>query len=209
MVSVGGAGKRGALLAAAALGAAVCGAGLIHGWRAARAQWTYAAARYGSGAARLELRELLARGAAAERLYPWNYAFCRWIAEEAFRLAGPPERAFERAAAERWCARGLQLNPYERGLRILRARLLQARDPAAAARDWAAYTAWHFWNDYHHALLLELYAAADDVEGALAELEWVKGTPYEAEGRRRVAEVWERERAFTVPAGIGRGRPPR
>jgi len=186
---------------------AVCAAGIVHGSRAAAAQWMYERAKY--GADRASLPRVLALCESAQGLYPLNYYFCLWAAEQAYYASGAAGREAARAAADRWCERGIALNPYNRELQIIRVRLWQERSPGLAAAQWARYVDWQFWDPYNHALLAELYAEAGEIEQALAELEWGRRSPYCAVARGRLLEAWEREKQFTAAGGTAPARRPR
>jgi hypothetical protein len=184
----------------------VCAAGVVHGVRAASAQWMYERAKY--GADRSSLLRILALCESAQRLYPFNYYFCLWAATQACQASDVPGQGAAHAAADRWCARGIALNPYNRKLQIIRARRLQGRAPRQAAAQWARYVDWQFWDPYNHSLLAELYADAGEVEQALAELEWARGSPYFAAARGRLLEAWEREKQSAAAGGAApAGRP--
>lgn len=168
--------------------------------RAGLAQAMYARAKF--GADRCNLRRILALCASANRFYPYNYSFCFWAAEQAFFASGSPQDREERALARAWCDRGLAMNPWNRELQILAARLTQRESPARAARQWERYVEWQFWDSYNHALLAELYADAGDIERAWDELEWVKGSRYYENTRTAIRAAWRRERQSIEGAGI-------
>jgi len=180
--------QRFSLILAGMLLAAVGAAGTLHGLRAAAAQILYHQAKFGS--ARDNPRRILRRCEAAHRLYPFNYRFCGWAAEEAYYHPSPVP-----AAAAHWCDAGLRLNPYVRDLQVLKTRLLAERSLPRAIEHWEAYVDRNFWDPYHHALLAELHAHAGHFSEALESLKWVKGSPYFRETRRIVDEAWDRETA--------------
>jgi hypothetical protein len=196
----------------------LCGAGLaalalcgvVYGARAALAQAIYHQAKY--GIARNNPAGILRRCREAHRLYPYNYRFCVWAAEQAYdnRLETDGRESLDRIeAASLWCDRGLALNPYQTSLRLLRTRLLGRQSATAAVAYWREYTDWHFWEPYNHAFLVELYARAGDYGAAIDELAWVKGSEYEQQARRALRDSWKAEADATVPGGPGRVVPAR
>lgn len=178
--------------------------GVVHGVRAALAQALYGRAKYGDWKEQPE--RILEACERADALYPWNYYFCAWAAERAFYADDRGDtRVDRRAAAARWCERGLALNPYAMELRLLDARLAEARSPAEAARKWAGYVDWHFWEPYNHAILVELYARAGQYENAMQSMRWVAGSRYEREARAALRSAWQRERSSTAAQGPATG----
>jgi len=96
-------------------------------------------------------------------------------------------------AVERWCDRGLALNPCKSQLRLLKAHLIERRSPAEAAAYWRKYVAWSFWMPEFHAELAGLYAAAGNYEAALDALEWTRGSPHYEPTRHKILTIWRRE----------------
>jgi len=173
-------------------------AGVFHAARASAAQWLYGAVRYGR---ERPFHETLRMASLASRIYPWNFYLCAWVAESAFGGspgAEPGERAALRAAAGRWCARSLELNPYKRNMNVLNARLLEAGSPAGAVEFWRRYVELQYWSRYNHALLAELCAAAGEFAEAARELEMARGGPGFDDARARVMAAWEKEKRQPV-----------
>jgi len=151
---------------------------LVHGAKASLAHALYFQSKY---AAHSEgVHGVLRRNEDAFRLYPFNAHSCAWAAQRAHleALSRPRyEKQVWYELAEWWCDRGLRLNPHRRDLRRLKSRLLGYRDPAAAARDWADYVEWHFWDPANHIRLVELYAAAGEIDKAEEALAVLKSRP--------------------------------
>jgi len=168
--------------------------GAHYAWRTSRAYWLYNQAKYGPDNDNLPttLRSI----ERAHRLYPHNYRFCIWAAERAF-LTRKEVRGEERErrcrAAENWTDVGLGLNRYNGTLQLLKARLLERRDPVAAAASWEKYVKWHFWEPYNHAVLVDLYASAGDFNRASDELDWVKGSEHYEWALGRLQDAWRQE----------------
>ncbi len=172
--------------------------GSHYAWRASRAHWLYYQAKYGS--ARDDVSAVLRAMEKAHRLYPHNYRFCTWTAEQAFharKQAEGEERDRLLRAAENWTHVGLALNRFSGPLQLRKARLLERHDPAAAAAGWARYVGWHFWEPYNHAVLVDLYASAGDFDRAADELDWVKGSEHYEWALDRLQEAWRKE--MTLP----------
>ncbi|MDP6491676.1 MAG: hypothetical protein QGH42_13780 [Kiritimatiellia bacterium] len=169
-----------------------------YAWRAARAHWIYKSAKYGP--TQDDLSVALRSIERAHRLYPHNYRFCIWAAEQAYTRrseVGGTERQRRYRAAENWTDVGLALNPFSGPLQLVKARLLQKRDPAAAATGWAKYVEWHFWEPYNHAVLVDLYASAGDFTRAANALDWVKGSEHYEWAMGRLQDAWRAE--MTLP----------
>ncbi|MCX7591089.1 MAG: hypothetical protein N2255_05615 [Kiritimatiellae bacterium] len=174
------------------------GAGVIHGVRAGRAQVLYHDAKYSIAAH--EPDGILRRCEVAQKLYPFNYYFHIWAAENAWRAylgaAANEGRTRWLEAARFWCDTGLACNPYRSELRTLKMRLLAMDSVEEAIRYWRSYLDWHFWEPYNHALMVELYAKAGDFERAVAEMRWVRGSRHYEDARRILDEAWAREVRF-------------
>lgn len=133
---------------------------------------------------------------AAFRLYPYNYYFCIWTAENCwyYRLSEEGNEKPERVIlAQKWCDRGLALNNRKSQLKLLKARLIARRSPADGAEYWSQYVDWHFWDSYNHAALVELYAGAGDMLRAMEELEWVRGSKHYNYASGELQAAWKRE----------------
>ncbi len=169
-----------------------------YAWRASRAMHLYHDAKYGAGAQ--SVSSVLRAVEQAHRLYPHNYRFCLWAAQQAYQGAADAEgeaRDQLFRAAENWSGVGLGMNRFNGPLQLLKARLLQRSDPAAAAESWARYVKWHFWEPYNHAVLVDLYADAGNFDGAADALDWVKGSEHYEWALGRLQRAWRRE--MTIP----------
>lgn len=179
-------------------------AGLSHGIQGARAQKLYFDAKYGWATNNVAaVFELLDR---AQDLYPWNYNACILAGETAWHSASllkGHERDDRLALAARWCDEGLRLNAYPSQLRHLRTMLVAENDLPRAVAIWREHVDWDYWVPYNHAVLVELLARSGDLEEAIAEMEWVKGSSNEEWARARIRDAWARERQ------LSRGRPKR
>lgn len=168
--------------------------GTHYGLRATRAYWLYHHAKYGAGQERLPV--IMRAIEQAHRFYPHNYRFCTWAAQRAYE-ARPGRDGEERErltrASENWTDVGLALNRYSGPLHLLKARLIQSRDPAAAAAWWARYLEWHFWEPYNHAVLFDLYLDAGNLEKAAQSLDWLENTAHFASASERYREAWRKE----------------
>jgi hypothetical protein len=172
--------------------------GAHYAWRASRAHLLYYHAKHGAG--REDLPTILRSIEKAHRLYPHNYRFCTWAAEQAFHSRSEvrgEEREGRCRAAENWTDVGLGLNRFSGPLQLLKARLLARRDPAAAAAGWARYVNWHFWEPYNHAVLVDLYASSGDFDRASDELDWVRGSEHYEWALGRLQDAWRKE--MTLP----------
>lgn len=174
--------------------------GVTRSVRAALAQSIYYRTKFGSLSGQFEPEEVERRCLAANRLYRHNYYFSILTAEACYygrfdRVTGE-DKPGRVEIANYWCDAGLRLNNYQQPLRRLKARLLARTSPAEAVAYWRAYVDWHFWEPQNHAVLAELYAGAGDLDGAVAELYWTRGTEHEATARRAIDEAWRRERAL-------------
>jgi hypothetical protein len=165
---------------------------------AGRATWAYRLyheAKYGQ--ARANPQRILFLCERAWRQYPWSYHLCAFAAETADGLGADLARV--------WCERGLKLNPYRIQLRVLKTRRLARESLPAAVAYWEQHVQWQFWDHWNHAALVELYAGVGAYERALAELEWVKGSPYYAVARERLLGTWRWDRRTTAASA---GTPP-
>jgi hypothetical protein len=168
--------------------------GAHYGWSATRAHWLYRDAKYGSQ--RDDVPAILRACEAAHRLYPHNYFFCIWAAEQAYHSRNEvygEDRERRCRAAENWCNVGLSQNHYKSQFQLLKARLLERRDPASAASHWARYVDWHFWEPYNHAVLVDLYASAGNFDGAADSLDRVRGSEHYEWALGRLQDAWKQE----------------
>ena len=168
--------------------------GIQHAVRASLSAWGYYRAHYAAGAAGPD--EVLRICERAYRQYPANHWLCLWAADIAFndRDAGPEKHWLSRLdEAELWTRRGLLRNKYDARLRQMNARLMVRRSPAEAVACWREYLDWSFWYPEHHLVMLELCLAANDFEGAMESLRWLKGTPKAAEGSAKIRAAWSWE----------------
>jgi hypothetical protein len=186
------------ILASAIIMLAVSVLGVTRGVRASAAYILYHHACYGKGSG--SISDILSSSAIAGRHYPYNYYFAIFAAEsayyEALRTGEGDEREYLMRAADYWCEKGLFLNPYKSQLRIMRARLMAKRDPAAAADYWRDYVDWHYWEPFNHSALAEFYAMAGSFDEAFKALETIKGREHYEDGLRRINKQWRREMAM-------------
>jgi len=171
--------------------------GIFHGIRASLAQAIYHYVKYGAGSKVVEdLRATFRRCQDSFRLYPYGYYLCIWTAEKAYygRFGPNGKEVPERLEAARlWCERGLELNYYKSQLRRLKTRLLARESLPDAIEYWGKYVDWQFWEPYNHAVLVEMYAEAGDLNNALESLVWVEGSEYYEEASRKFDEAWKKE----------------
>ncbi|MGQ9661430.1 MAG: hypothetical protein ACUVWX_03720 [Kiritimatiellia bacterium] len=169
--------------------------GLVHGICAALAQRLYHEAKYG-GAAH-DVDTILRHCTAAQRLYPFNYYFHIWAAENAYYRSREAAEATAQArlleAARQWCDTGLRQNHYRSELRTLKMRLLEMESVEKAIAYWKSYLEWHFWEPYNHAVMVELYAKAGQFEQAIEEMKWVRGTRHYEEAKQKLHAAWAQE----------------
>jgi len=168
--------------------------GLIRGVCATAAQRLYYVSKF--GACRDDIACIVRNCATAAQLYGANYYFFLWAAERAYDayLDGGEDSERTFLLASRWCDQGVALNPYNSSLRLLRTRLLQEEDPAAAADYWQRYVNWNPWHSHHHAVLTELYADAGQWRRALLALQFIEGRPHYAAARKALRAAMEREK---------------
>jgi len=77
----------------------------------------------------------------------------------------------------------------------LQTRLLWPESPAAAIACWEAYTEWHYWSPYNHAVLADYYAKVGDFDKAERQLDLIKAFPDYVDAAKGVAaerETWAR-----------------
>ncbi|OVE75826.1 hypothetical protein BVX97_03160 [bacterium E08(2017)] len=175
----------------------ICIAGIIHGSVAASSHAIYKAVRYRpeNEVTRAPL-ENSNRAEKSYSLYPYNYYFCIWTAENCWYNRHDDdggEIETRVLAAERWCDRGLELNSRKSQLRLLKARLMARRDARKAAEYWREYVDWDFWDSFNHAALAELYAAAGDIESAMNQLKWLTKPSDLEYARNEINAAWKRE----------------
>ena len=169
----------------------------LHSLRTCIAQAGYMRLKYGEAVDDANRAAVQHRARHLIALYPWNFYLCEWTGEQAFRGAYSEPGASASGDwikhAEWWCRRGLALNPYKRKTRLLKARLLERSDPAAAAAYWAEYTDWHYWDPYNHAVQAEFCAQAGDLEGAERSLDLARGSPAAERAADALRRAWLRE----------------
>ena len=173
--------KRSMPLLVGLLAILLSAAGIVHSLRAACSYAIYHGVKYGPGRDAASAAAVSTQCERAYRLYSRN-VYCTvlaaekaWYAQDAL----PPEdRPGVVQIAERWCERGLALNPKQRDLRVIHARLLARTSIDDAVRSWNAYVDWHFWDAYNHAVCVELYAQKGDIRRAVESLRWVEGSPH-------------------------------
>jgi len=173
----------------------VSAAGLTQAVRGAVAGWIYHGAEFASVRPSPETRLDLCRR--AYNWYPWNYYFSIRAAELAYRQyeAAPTNQAVWLEKAKWWCERGLAQNRYKSQLIRLQTRLLWPESPAAAIACWEAYTEWHYWSPYNHAVLADYYAKVGDFDKAERQLDLIKAFPDYVDAAKGVAaerETWAR-----------------
>lgn len=161
--------------------------GLAHSIRGAVAGWLYHASEFAATRPAPEARLDLCRR--AYNWYPWNYYFSIRAAELAYQQyeAAPTNAADWLGKANWWCERGLVQNRYKSQLIRLQTRLLWPESPAAAIACWEAYTEWHYWSPYNHAVLADYYAKAGDFDKAERQLDLIKAFPEHADAAKAVA----------------------
>ena len=163
-------------------------AGLIHSARAAVAQHLYFRAKYGTPDG--QVWRTVALCGKASRWYPYDYYACLLAGERAFGVTPPEKRSPSSPRwqiASEWCDRGLRLNWRSSELRLLKARLLADVSPGEAAVFWDEYVDWHFWEPFNHAVLVEFYVRAGELEKAEASLAWTRKSPYYRTSRELIA----------------------
>jgi hypothetical protein len=188
---------------------AVSVAGIPYACRAACAQLLYSRAKLGS--VKDDTGAVLSSCETANRLYRPNYYFCLLAAEGAFRSGVRPDKTIDVRLLERaryWCDVGLGHNPYNSELRRMKAWLLASVSPADAARYWERYVDWDFWVPVNHALLVELYAQAGEIEKAFDSLRLIKDSPYYEEARRKLSEAWKKETSLPQELSGRLSQPP-
>lgn len=162
---------------------AVAVMGVWHGLRAGVAMVTYHQAKY--GAASGDVTRNLRLCQRVYPLYPWNYRFSIFVAEQAYydhSATGERRRQLLRQA-RLWCERGLTQNEWKSQLRRLKTRFLYDEAPLKAVQYWQAFADWQFWEPYNHVVLVEMHARNGDFNKAEAEMKWVTGSSHEASAR--------------------------
>ena len=174
--------------------------GIIYGTRACMAHREYFVAKFGRDI--LSTEAIAERCERAHRLYPFNYYFAQWTAEQAYfgRDSAESDSAARLRIAACWCERGLALNRYKSPLRMLKTNLLRRDSVKAAVAYWEEYVEWNFWNPHNHAVLAELYSAQGRIGKALQSLRLVKGSEYYAQARHAVDIAWRKE--AKMPANL-------
>ncbi|MFO7871299.1 MAG: hypothetical protein R6V03_07705 [Kiritimatiellia bacterium] len=172
-------------------------AGAAHACRSSLAQFMYLNAKYGTRVR--DVRGIVRRCRSAHRLYPYNYYFCAFTAERLYRERSGADGSVlaDRIELARfWCEEGLDLNPYKRKLRSLKARLLAIESPERAARYWDEFVQWDFWRPSNHAILVDLYVQAGKLAEAARSLKWLEGTKYHDPAAEQIDSAWEKERTL-------------
>ncbi len=136
-------------------------------------------------------------------LYPYNYRFFAWSAEEAFNRGSKAtdeksrDKNFE--LAELLCDKGLALNKYERPLPFIKTQLLYRKSPTDAVVYWEKYVEWDYWNSYNHAVLASLYAGIGKFGQAMQTLQFIKGTPDYNSAEKIVMQYWDKAMSEPPP----------
>ena len=172
----------------------VCG--IAHGIRAATAQVLYFQARHGrdkeSGG------RILTHSRKAHKLYPYNYNVCAIAADTAFSNSrkASVENATRKLVTQsvHWCNLGLNLNFYDRRLRLTKTILLSDKEETKdkAIRFWEEYTDWNYWNPHNHCVLALMYALRGDFQKAESAASLIKGSEYFPIARRIILAEKER-----------------
>lgn len=179
-------------------------AGIVHSGRAAAAHIVYYKTRYYN--AQKSVRDPDYASMQCQKafaLYPHNYYFHMWTAENSYynRVVEDGKEMRSRLDdAEKWCDVGLAGNNWKKQLRFLNARLIAESSPLEAAAYLEDYVDWDFWSPSGHALLVEFYAKGGMIEKAEAELKWVKGSRYYANASMELETA--RERHTDMPPGL-------
>ena len=174
-----------------------------HGLRAGIAQSLYFKAKFGGD--RGDLQRIVKHCETSWRLYPYNYYFPMWTAENAYYGWESDDDAKGRLeTARRWCDAGIELNVYRSALRLLKTRLLRTVSLGQATAYWEEYVDWNFWNPHNHAVLAELYAAGGAWGRAMQSLRWVRGSPYYEHARRSVNDLWREQMKPPTMIGLTR-----
>jgi hypothetical protein len=192
----------------AALGLAVMVVGcacFFHSCSAMRAHAMDWRERISAGTATPE--EAIPVCARAHKLYPFNYRICEWaaiLAYDAVATCPYDQRPWFLQQSEAWCDIALEQNPFSGSLRRLKARFLERDNPLSAAEYWIDYLNWVYWNEANHYVLVELYAAADELELAEEALKVIEGRRYHKEAEKLLFDAWvrrenARERTVAVP----------
>jgi hypothetical protein len=180
----------------------VTGFGIVYGLRASAAQGLYYQAKYSSEPH--DIRPVLGRCMKADALYPHNYRFCELVARKtlaaAQSLTDPIASGDLEATAEKWCNRGLAMNPRDRELCWLKTAILERRSREAAIRYWKDYTDWHFWHPQNQYLLGSLYARNGHLHEAERIVELLAGRQYGKEMAFVIMEV--RARLDSTKGGV-------
>ena len=112
--------------------------------------------------------------------YQWNYYLCQFMASESWSSYISNRSNSETnmlAAANDWCARGRELNPYDRSLAWVAVNLAGVESPEKAVVVWHDYVDRVFWDPWNLASLIRLKARAGQVDQANALLLLIKGRP--------------------------------
>jgi hypothetical protein len=172
--------------------------GSVYSFRTAMAQGIYHDLKFGTDT--VDFDGISDDARVAQHLYPVNYRLCSWVAQQAwdqYAATGESHKMQLNEALE-WSARAVELNPYPRDIRESRRKSLEETNLAEAITDWSAFVDWNFWDPYNHAVLLELFVKANNLEGAFSELKWVRGTPYAVRSIDLLRALMEKE--FTAPS---------
>jgi predicted Zn-dependent protease len=173
----------------------ISGFTLFRSLHASAAQILYHEAKYNTG--NKSVRDILRLCEQSHRYYPHNYYFSIWASKAAWYLpAVAGYEARQKESAEYWCDVGLRQNKYNNELRLLKTWILAEESPSMAASYLREYVEWDFWNPYFHSVLAELYTQAGDVENAVAELRWLKGTRYHEPVKSGILAAWGRESKY-------------
>lgn len=181
--------------------------GMVHGTRAALSLVNYYQTKYRDQDSGEDPIWIARRADDAFTCYEYNYYYCIYAAEKCYyqrldeRGVEIPERIEESVY---WCDKGLSLNPYKSQLRRLKVRFLRRESVQEAVEYWEDFVEWSFWDPYHHAVLVELYAEAGDFGKAMDSLTWVAGTTFYDDAKKKVDEAWQREMVFEDAGPQGR-----
>ncbi|MBT3193560.1 MAG: hypothetical protein HN341_13500 [Verrucomicrobia bacterium] len=169
--------------------------GTLYSIRAAKAHQRYHAITYGK-LAEASTDRMASEWDRAHALYPHNYFLCIKAVEGLWTAAfsdGEIDGSSAMEQFDRWCARGIELNPHHWKLHRAVTLRLAPESPKAAADYWEQFVEWQFWSPRNLCLLVECYARAGRLAEASETLELLEGRETHARAAAALQRAWARE----------------